>query len=61
MLPQRVLPGMMLVLNVGAMLIAFVALIALINGILSGIGDWFNAGLIFGGDFRLDFLNRWLG
>ncbi|OOF86459.1 NupC/NupG family nucleoside CNT transporter [Rodentibacter ratti] len=33
--------GMQLALNVGAMLIAFVALIALINGILGGIGGWF--------------------
>ncbi|MFY1027033.1 NupC/NupG family nucleoside CNT transporter [Actinobacillus seminis] len=49
--------GMMLALNVGAMLIAFVALIALINGILSGIGDWFNVsdlslGVIFGWIFK---------
>lgn len=49
--------GMMLALNVGAMLIAFVALIALINGILSGIGDWFNVsdlslGAIFGWIFK---------
>ncbi|WP_105745748.1 NupC/NupG family nucleoside CNT transporter [Cronobacter dublinensis] len=34
--------GMQLVLNVGAMLLAFVALIALLNGMLSGIGGWFN-------------------
>ncbi|WP_058912138.1 NupC/NupG family nucleoside CNT transporter [Entomohabitans teleogrylli] len=34
--------GMQLALNVGAMLLAFVALIALINGILSGIGGWFD-------------------
>lgn len=33
--------GMQLALNVGAMLIAFVALIALINGILGGVGGWF--------------------
>ncbi|WP_404408802.1 NupC/NupG family nucleoside CNT transporter [Jeotgalibacillus malaysiensis] len=33
--------GLQLVLNVGAMLIAFIALIALLNGILSGIGGWF--------------------
>lgn len=36
--------GMQLALNVGAMLIAFVGLIALINGILSGIGGWFGYG-----------------
>ena len=33
--------GLTLALNVGAMLLAFVALIALLNGILSGIGGWF--------------------
>lgn len=32
--------GLQLALNVGAMLLAFVGLIALINGILSGIGSW---------------------
>ncbi|MCC8422132.1 NupC/NupG family nucleoside CNT transporter [Photorhabdus thracensis] len=34
--------GMQLALNVGAMLLAFVALIALVNGILGGIGGWFH-------------------
>lgn len=34
--------GMQLALNVGAMLLAFIALIALINGMLGGIGGWFN-------------------
>jgi CNT family concentrative nucleoside transporter len=33
--------GMHLALNVGAMLLAFVALIALLNGMLGGIGAWF--------------------
>ena len=33
--------GLTLALNVGAMLLAFVALIALLNGILTGIGGWF--------------------
>ncbi|MBM7578278.1 NupC/NupG family nucleoside CNT transporter [Jeotgalibacillus terrae] len=33
--------GLQLVLNVGAMLIAFIALIAMLNGILGGIGGWF--------------------
>lgn len=33
--------GLMLALNVGAMLLAFVAMIALLNGMLSGIGGWF--------------------
>ncbi|MFC3031568.1 NupC/NupG family nucleoside CNT transporter [Pseudoalteromonas fenneropenaei] len=34
--------GMHLALNVGAMLLAFVALIALLNGMLGGIGGWFD-------------------
>ncbi|MGR3808510.1 concentrative nucleoside transporter, CNT family [Pasteurella testudinis DSM 23072] len=34
--------GMQLALNVGAMLLAFVALIALLNGIIGGVGAWFN-------------------
>lgn len=34
--------GLQLALNVGAMLLAFIALIALVNGILGGIGGWFN-------------------
>lgn len=33
--------GMQLALNVGAMLLAFVALIAMFNGILGGVGEWF--------------------
>ncbi|MCE9686399.1 NupC/NupG family nucleoside CNT transporter [Shewanella sp. AS16] len=33
--------GMHLALNVGAMLLAFVGLIAMINGILGGVGGWF--------------------
>ncbi|KGQ71425.1 nucleoside transporter NupC [Chelonobacter oris] len=33
--------GLQLALNVGAMLLAFVALIALLNGIIGGIGGWF--------------------
>ena len=36
--------GMQLALNVGAMLLAFVGLIALINGILGGVGGWFGYG-----------------
>ena len=36
--------GMQLALNVGAMLIAFVGLIALVNGILGGVGGWFGYG-----------------
>ncbi|MCF7518188.1 MULTISPECIES: NupC/NupG family nucleoside CNT transporter [Pseudoalteromonas] len=34
--------GMHLALNVGAMLLAFVALIALLNGLLGGLGGWFD-------------------
>lgn len=34
--------GLMLALNVGAMLIAFIALIALVNYILISFGDWIN-------------------
>ena len=34
--------GLKLALNIGAMLLAFIALIALINGLLSGIGNLFN-------------------
>lgn len=33
--------GLKLALNVGAMLLAFVALIALLNGLFAGIGGWF--------------------
>ncbi|UOQ94741.1 NupC/NupG family nucleoside CNT transporter [Halobacillus shinanisalinarum] len=33
--------GMSLALNVGAMLLAFIGLIALVNGILGGVGGWF--------------------
>ena len=33
--------GMQLALNVGAMLLAFIGLIALLNGMLGGIGGWF--------------------
>ncbi|MGM0693424.1 MAG: NupC/NupG family nucleoside CNT transporter [Pseudomonadota bacterium] len=33
--------GLMLAANVGAMLLAFIGLIALINGMLGGIGGWF--------------------
>ncbi len=47
--------GMQLALNVGAMLIAFVALIALINGILGGIGGWFGYG-----DLTLQSIFGWI-
>ena len=33
--------GLTLALNVGAMLLAFVAMIGLVNGLLGGIGGWF--------------------
>ena len=35
------LDGLKLAANVGAMLIAFVAMLALLNGLLGGIGGWF--------------------
>ena len=38
--------GLKLALNVGAMLLAFIALIAMINGLLGGIGKWFGYGSI---------------
>ena len=47
--------GMQLALNVGAMLIAFVGLIALINGILSGVGGWFGYG-----DLTLQSIFGWI-
>ncbi len=36
--------GLQLAANVGAMLLAFIGLIALINGMLGGIGGWFGMG-----------------
>jgi len=33
--------GLKLAVNVGAMLLAFIAIIAMVNGILGGIGGWF--------------------
>ncbi len=36
--------GLKLAVNVGAMLLAFISLIALLNGILGGIGGWFGFG-----------------
>ncbi|UAL46760.1 NupC/NupG family nucleoside CNT transporter [Sutcliffiella horikoshii] len=47
--------GLKLALNVGAMLLAFIALIALINGILGGIGGWFGSD-----NFSLDFVLGYL-
>ncbi|MCT8812218.1 NupC/NupG family nucleoside CNT transporter [Glaesserella parasuis] len=49
--------GMHLALNVGAMLISFIALIALINSVLGAVGGWFgyeglNLGLILGWIFK---------
>ncbi|WAH42611.1 NupC/NupG family nucleoside CNT transporter [Alicyclobacillus fastidiosus] len=37
------LSGLKLAVNVGALLLAFISLIALINGILGGVGGWFGA------------------
>ena len=36
--------GLTLALNVGAMLLAFVAMIGLVNGLLGGVGGWFGMG-----------------
>lgn len=36
--------GLKLAANIGAMLLAFVALIAMLNGILGGVGGWFGHG-----------------
>ena len=36
--------GLRLALNIGAMLLAFVALIALINSVIGWVGDWHAAG-----------------
>ncbi|PID66399.1 MAG: NupC/NupG family nucleoside CNT transporter [Gammaproteobacteria bacterium] len=38
--------GLGMAMNVGAMLIAFIGLIALINGIIGGVGGWFGHGEI---------------
>ena len=47
--------GMQLALNVGAMLLALVGLIALINGILGGVGGWFGYG-----DLTLQSIFGWI-
>lgn len=49
--------GMSMALNIGAMLVAFIALIALVNGMLGGIGELFNRpdlslGMILGWVFK---------
>ncbi|CAN5898582.1 NupC/NupG family nucleoside CNT transporter [soil metagenome] len=48
--------GLFLALNVGAMLLAFIALLALLNGILGGIGGWIG----FEG-LSIQLLLGWLG
>ena len=47
--------GLQLALNIGAMLLAFVGLIALVNGILGGVGGWFGMG-----DLSLQMLLGWV-
>ncbi len=47
--------GMHIALNVGAMLLAFIGIIALLNGILGGVGGWFGYG-----DLSLDKLFGWI-
>ena len=46
--------GLSLALNVGAMLLAFVALIAVVNGVLGGVGGWFGMP-----DLTLELLLGW--
>ncbi|MCL4152970.1 UNVERIFIED_CONTAM: hypothetical protein GTU68_037028, partial [Idotea baltica] len=47
--------GLKLALNVGAMLLAFIGLIAVINLILGGVGGWFG-----NGDFSLQMILGWV-
>lgn len=47
--------GLSLALNVGAMLLAFVALIAVVNGVLGGVGGWFGMP-----ELTLELLLGWL-
>ncbi|MCB8887778.1 NupC/NupG family nucleoside CNT transporter [Vreelandella malpeensis] len=47
--------GLMLAANVGAMLLAFIGLIALVNGILGGVGGWFGFGSL-----SLEMILGWL-
>ncbi|HEU4455687.1 MAG TPA: NupC/NupG family nucleoside CNT transporter [Longimicrobium sp.] len=47
--------GLALALNVGAMLLAFIALIALLNGILGGVSGW------FGLELSIQKLLGWIG
>lgn len=50
--------GLFLALNVAAMLLAFVALIALLNGLLGLIGDWVNDALRWGFDVYIPALDE---
>ncbi|WP_434353270.1 NupC/NupG family nucleoside CNT transporter [Psychrobacter sp. HD31] len=43
---EGAITGMQMAMNVGAMLIAFIGLIALLNGIIGGVGGWFGYGEI---------------
>lgn len=47
--------GMQLAMNVGAMLLAFIGLIALLNGLLGGVGAWFGYP-----DITLQFMLGWV-
>ncbi|MBE2895940.1 NupC/NupG family nucleoside CNT transporter [Pasteurellaceae bacterium HPA106] len=47
--------GMQLALNIGAMLLAFIALIAMLNGIIGGVGGWFGYG-----DLNLQTILGWI-
>ena len=47
--------GLFLALNVGAMLLAFLALLALMNGIVGGVAGW------FGAELSIQMILGWLG
>lgn len=47
--------GVQLAMNIGAMLLAFIALIAMLNGIIGGVGGWFGYG-----DLNLQTILGWI-
>jgi concentrative nucleoside transporter, CNT family len=47
--------GLYLALNVGAMLLAFIALLALMNGVVGGVAGW------FGADLSIQMILGWIG
>jgi CNT family concentrative nucleoside transporter len=52
--------GLKLALNVGAMLLAFIALIAMFNWILSSLGGFLGLNSLIGEDLTIEFLLGWL-